>query len=77
MRDEANGFGNRVDMEILCRKDEAVQIAHDIYAAVKGFVKIPAGEGLESHIGDMKRSLVHPRRRKAAAPQGEAPVSKK
>ena len=64
VRDEARAFAHRVDMAIIRRKIKATKIARAIYGASKGFLGLAVGDPLKTHVSDMKRALIRPRRRK-------------
>jgi len=74
VRDEARAFARRVDMAILRRKLKAVRTARGLYRVAKGFVTMDAGDSVRTHVTDLKRTLVRPRRRKSAAPPKVEPA---
>lgn len=73
VRDEAQAVARRVDHAILRRKLKAVRTARGLYRVAKGYVTLDAGDPVRTHLGEMKRALVRPRRRKAPDP----PVAEK
>lgn len=70
VRDEARALAQRVDKAILRRKFKAVRAARGVYRVAKSFATLDAGEGVRTHVSDMKRSIVGRRRTRkpAAAP---------
>jgi len=56
----------RVDQAILRRKLKAVRAARGLYKVAQGFVTIDAGDPVRPHLDEMKRALIHPRRKPAA-----------
>jgi hypothetical protein len=67
MRDEAVAVARRVDHAILRRKLKAVRTARGLYRVAKGYVTLDAGDIVRTHLGEMKRTLVRPPRRKQKA----------
>lgn len=68
VRDEALAVARRTDHAILRKKLKAVLAVRVLYRMAKGYVTCNAGDIVKTHLAEMKRTLVRPRRRKAAAP---------
>jgi len=73
LRDEALAMARRVDHAILRRKLKAVRATRGLYRIAKGFVTVDAGDGVRTHLDEMKRALVRPRR-KRIPPPAEPPL---
>jgi hypothetical protein len=71
VRDEALAVARRLDHAILRRKLKAVRTARGLYRTAKGYVTLDAGDSVRTHVQEMKRSLVRPRRKKGAAADPE------
>lgn len=67
VRDEAASLARRIELAILRRKLKAVRATRGLYRVAKGFVTVDAGDAVRTHLAEMKRTLVPPRRRKSAA----------
>ncbi len=77
VRDEAAALARHVDQAILRRKLKAVRATRGLYRVAKGFITFDAGDAVRTHVGEMKRTLVPPRRRKAEkVPPGPDPLKK-
>jgi hypothetical protein len=72
VRDRAMSLARRIDHAILRRKLKAVRAVRGIYRLGKGYVTLDAGDGVRTELAETKRTLVRPRRRKAAAPEEPA-----
>jgi hypothetical protein len=68
VRDEARSLARRVDMAIVRRKLKASLATRGVYRLAKGFTTVPEGFALRTHLADLKRTLVRPRRKKVAPP---------
>jgi hypothetical protein len=68
VRDRALSLARRIDHAILRRKLKAVRAVRGLYRLGKGYVTLDSGDGVRTELAEMKRTLVRPRRRKAAAP---------
>jgi hypothetical protein len=81
LRDEALAMARRVDHAILRRKLKSVRATRGLYRLAKGYVTVDVGDSVQTHVGEMKRALVRPRRKRlpAAAPVTEPvpPIVKK
>ena len=73
LRDEAQAMARRVDHAILRRKLKAVKATRWLYQLAKGYVAADVGDSVRTHLGEMKRALVRPRR-KRVAPTAEPPT---
>lgn len=67
-RDEAKAMVRRVDHAILRRKLKAVRAARGLYRVAKGYVTVDAGDTVRTHLAEMKRALVRPRRKPLTTP---------
>jgi len=76
VRDQARNFARRVDMAIMRRKLKAVRTARGLYRLAKGYAGTDAGDSVKTHVADLKRTLVRPRRKKPAAQPEVEPVKK-
>ena len=76
VRDEAAAVARRVEMAILRRKLKAVRLTRGLYRVAKGFITIDAGDAVRTHVEEMKRTLVRPRRRKPAPAPASEPLRK-
>jgi hypothetical protein len=76
VRDEARAVARRVDMAILRRKLKAVKTTRGLYRVAKGYVTMDAGDNVRTHVADLKRALVRPRRKKPAVPPEVEPAKK-
>ena len=76
VRDEAAALARRVEMAILRRKLKAVRLTRGLYRVAKGFITIDAGDAVRTHVEEMKRTLVRPRRRKPAPAPASEPLRK-
>ena len=77
-RDELRALERRIDHAILRKKLKAVKAIRALYRVGKGLVTADAGDALRPHLADLKRTLVRPRRKKAAPPpQPEAATAAK
>jgi hypothetical protein len=73
VRDEAAALARHIDQAILRRKLKAVRATRGLYRVAKGFVTLDAGDNVRTHVDEMKRTLVPPRRKKAEkAPDPDA-----
>ena len=72
LRDEALAMARKVDHAILRRKLKAVLAARGLYRIAKGFVTIDAGDGVRTHLHELKRSLI--RRKKPASTPADSPT---
>jgi hypothetical protein len=77
LRDEAQAVARRVDHAILRRKLKAVRTARGLYRIAKGYVTLDAGDTVRTHLGEMKRTLVRPPRRKRNAGAPDTSVAAK
>ena len=68
LRDEAQAMARRVDHAILRRKLKAVRAVRGLYKLAKGYVAADVGDSVRTHLGEMKRALVRPRRKRVPAP---------
>lgn len=63
VRDEAAALTRRIELAILRRKLRAVRATRGLYRVAKGFITIDAGDPVRTHVEEMKRTLVRPRRK--------------
>ena len=63
VRNEALAVARKIDHAILRRKLKAVLAARGLYRVAKGFVTVDAGDGVRTHLYDLKRTLATRRRR--------------
>jgi hypothetical protein len=75
LRDEALAMARTVDHAILRRKLKAVQATRGLYRVAKGYVTVAAGDGVRTHVGEMKRALVRPPHRKRVPPPAQPPTN--
>jgi hypothetical protein len=73
LRDEATSMARRIDHAIMRRKLKAVRAARGLYRIAKAYVTTDTGDPMRTHLGEMKRALVRPPRRKRNTP-AEAPT---
>jgi hypothetical protein len=67
LRDEATSMARRIDHAIMRRKLKAVRAARGLYRIAKAYVTTDTGDPMRTHLGEMKRTLVRPPRRKRNA----------
>jgi hypothetical protein len=67
VRDAALALARSIDHGILRRKLKAVLAVRALYRMAKGYATTDAGDRVQLHVAELKRALVVPRRRKAAA----------
>jgi hypothetical protein len=72
LRNEALAMARKVDHAIMRRKLKAVLAARGLYRIAKGYVTVDVGDGVRTHLYDLKRSLVP--RRKPVPAQTEPPT---
>ena len=75
LRNEAQAMARKIDHAVLRRKLKAVLAARGLYRVAKGFVTVDAGDGVRTHLYEMKRSLV--RRKRPAPPVEVVPANVK
>ena len=76
VRDEAAALARRIEHAILRRKLKAVRATRGLYRVAKGFITVDAGDAVRTHVEEMKRTLVRPRRKKAEKIPPDAAVQK-
>jgi hypothetical protein len=69
VRDAALALARNIDRGILRRKLKAVLSVRALYRIAKGYATVNAGDLVHTHLAELKRALVVPRRRKTAAPE--------
>jgi hypothetical protein len=67
LRDEALKLAREIDLAILRRKLKSVLAVRTFYRVAKAYKTLPTGHDIHVHLAELKRALVVPRRRKAAA----------
>jgi hypothetical protein len=77
LRDEALAMARRVDHAILRRKLKAVRATRGLYQLAKSYVAVDVGDSVRTHLGEMKRSLVRPKRKPLPATEPAAPAVRK
>jgi hypothetical protein len=75
--DELLAAVRRGRLKILRRKLKVTRDVRVLYRMAKGYVTSDAGDSVRTHLEEMKRTLVRPRRRKIAAPPEEDAIVKK
>lgn len=68
VRDEARSLARRVDRAIMRRKLKASRVARGVYRLAKGYITMPEGDALRTHVADLKRTISKPRRKKVVPP---------
>lgn len=68
VRDEARSLARRVDRAIMRRKLKAARVARGVYRLAKGYVTMPQGDALRTHVADLKLTFNKPRRKKPLPP---------
>ncbi|HYK01953.1 MAG TPA: hypothetical protein VE974_09360 [Thermoanaerobaculia bacterium] len=69
--DELIAAARRGRLKILRRKLKVSRNVRVLYRMAKGYVTSDAGDSMRTHLEEMKRTLVRPRRKKVAAPPEE------
>jgi hypothetical protein len=69
--DELLAAARRGRLKILRRKLTVTRNVRVLYRMAKGYVTSDAGDSMRTHLEEMKRTLVRPRRKKVAAPPEE------
>jgi hypothetical protein len=77
LRDEALARARRVDHAIMRRKLKAVRATRGLYQLAKSYVAVDVGDSVRTHLGEMKRALVRPRRKPLPAAEPAAPAVQK
>jgi len=72
VRDEAATLLRRVDDSIARKTLRGARLARTLYNIGRVYVKSDAGNALKPHVDELQRSLIRPRRRKAAALPGDS-----
>jgi hypothetical protein len=72
VRDAALVLAREIDLAILRRKLKAVLAVRALYRVAKAYRSLSAGDKAHTHLVELKRALVVPRRRKVAAQDTES-----